>query len=174
MSKKVNLAKKYQKFKEDVLSVLKSESEFEGYGFNYILTGRFFDLLNELEKNGFNVGNKKIEIGDTEDCDNLCFMFDIYSDVPKDELKVLIIYVGYSCSQTFQDGYETNDPMPEFCYVDLYGWNEYDIVLDKHYLLNREDIPKLSEWLDSSLKSNSPKQVVSDFEDIFKDNKSLC
>ena len=44
MTQNIELAKKYQKFKNETIELVKGESKFEGYNFNYIGIGHFFDI----------------------------------------------------------------------------------------------------------------------------------
>ena len=185
MTQNIELAKKYQKFRNEFLDSYNNFIEFEEFGFNYIGVGRFFDILNELEKYGFDISNEKVELIPFQDRDDE-FAIQIYieSGNSDDKIRDVSIEIGCSNVQTFGgkitntfDGetewglpiryeYETNDPLERFCYVSIYGekFNEDDVNVE--YYFDRKDMPKIVKWLKNCLESTSPDEAINELEKI--------
>ena len=166
MTQDIKLAKKYQKFKDDTIELVKGESKIEGCGFNYIGIGKFFDILNELEKYGFDIFNEKVELDDIKDCDDFAIKIYIESQCGDDKIRYIDVRIGTWNNRIFKDGYETNDPLEKFCYVSVYGEKFNDDDVDVEYYFDRKDMPKITKWLKNCLESTSPDEVVDELEKI--------
>lgn len=186
MTQDIKLAKKYQKFRDEFLDSYNDFNEFEEYGFNYIGVGKFFDVLNELEKNGFDISNKKVELNAFQDEDGNQFGVQLYieSECSDDKMRSVMVEVGTYNNQSFCgkmtnvfDGetewglpvryeYETNEPLEHFCYVSIYGSYFNDDDIDEECYFDRKDMEKVSKFLKFCLKSSSPDEIVKEFEKI--------
>lgn len=157
MKNNTNLTKDYQDLKNIITECVSDECKAEGYDVNELSTGRFFEVLDELEKNGFEIGDEKVE--SMVDCEDNAYelSFTVESESSDDKFRFLTISVGLSDALASEKG-------SEFCIVDMYAEYFNDNDFDGTYYMKREDMPKLAKWLNEALNSGSPDEVLKNFE----------
>ena len=116
----------------------------------------FFDILNELEKNGFDISNDKIELVADVYSGSWFLQFVVESKNSDDKIKVLTIVVGKHNPHLLEKNAD--------CDVDMYGEYFNGDDFDEIHHLKQEDLPKLVKWLNESINDTSPDEVLKHFE----------
>lgn len=181
MTQDIELSKKYQKFRNEFLDSYNDYIEFKECGFNYIGVGKFFDILNELEKNGFDISDKKVELNAFQNEGGNQFGIQLYieSECSDDKMRSVMVEIGTYNNQTFggeitnnktdfpvRYEYETNKPFEKFCYVSIYGSYFNDDDIDAEFYFDRKDMEQVSKLLNYCLKSSSPDEIVEKFDKL--------
>lgn len=161
------LDKLYHKFKEDFLEEYKDFIEFENYPFNYIGVGRFFELLDLLKLNKFDITDARCFNYKDADGDTFGITITIDSDDEHDSIETLIIDLLVNNNQMYDEDIVLNEPNKDFFYTELYGFgkNGFD-DMDSSYPFERKDVKNIVEWLKNNLNTDSTKTIYENFKDI--------
>lgn len=165
--KVTSLDKLYHKFKEDFLERYNNFIEFEDYPFNYIGVGRFFELLELLKLNNFDISDAKCFNFEDADGDTFGITIMIDSDDEHDSIETLIIDLLVNNNQMYDEDIVLNEPNKDFFYTEIYGFgkNDYDDV-DISHPFKRKDVKEIVEWLQDCLKTDSLDEICKNFEEV--------
>lgn len=161
------LDKLYHKFKEDFLEEYKDFIEFENYPFNYIGVGRFFELLELLKLNKFDITDARCFNYKDADGDTFGITVVIDSEDEEDNFETLMIDLLVDNNQMYDDDVVLNEPNKNFFYTEMYGFgkNGYN-DMDLSYPCKKENIKDIANWLKDVSKELSISEVISKFNKI--------
>lgn len=159
----INLEQKYQKVKTEYLSSVQEYCEFEQEPVNYILVGKFFELLECLKKEKFNISADELEINAGEDNDMNTSSIDINKEDGSISIGVYNGQVFSNIESGVDDlsttGYfakeEYNNPDDGF-FIDINSDDE----LNNMFHLDYKNIRFAVDVLNKALKVKSIKEVL--------------